>query len=218
MSDEPLVTFDELAQKVDSYAARTDTNRPGKVERWSFAIALLVAGFGVLAGPVIGGRLGLTVTKASLFVECLSFFVFLIVLVKREWRTFGYAHRSFAQELDVDYLTYHEYVSWLGNFSDAEVGRRLRYIRDRKGMMSYRLGLFTGGLERFGILPVLIALYLQFKDWSFGDWTTFGRVNMLGGLLLWALLLVYVGGWFLIRLRTRLDVYEALLAERLNSD
>jgi hypothetical protein len=119
--------------------------------------------------------------------------------------------------LDKDYVAFREYVAWLGEFPNAEIGRRLRYIRDRKEMMSYRLGLFTGGLERFGIFPLLVALYLQFKDWRFGDWSALGRVNMLGGLLLWALLLAYIGGWFLIRLRTRLDTYEALLAERLNS-
>jgi hypothetical protein len=79
--------------------------------------------------------------------------------------------------------------------------------------MTFRLGLLTGGVERLGVLPVLIALYFQFKDWKFGYWQALGQVNLAGGLLLWALLLLYLGGWWLIRLKLRLDTYEMLLAE-----
>jgi hypothetical protein len=215
MNDQFLATFDEISKKVDAYIERTSARKAGKAERWMFVIALLAAGFGMLVGQAVGGHVGLGILKGGLFVECLAFALYLVFLGRREWDEFAHAHRSFAMDLDRDYVTYHEFVSWLGQFSDAEIGRRLRYLRDRKQMMTYRVGLFTGGLERFGVLPVLVALYLQFKDWRFGDWDAFGRVHMIGGLLLWALLLAYIASWLLIRLRIRLDVYEALLAERL---
>ena len=144
-----MPTFDEISCRVEAYAERTNINRPRKVERSSFAIALLAAGFGVLAGPMIGGFAGQAVIKGSLLIEALGLAVFMVLLIRREWRSFARAHQSFAQELDGDYAIFREYVSWLGEFSNAEIGRRLRYIRDRKEMMSYRLGLFTGGLERF---------------------------------------------------------------------
>jgi hypothetical protein len=214
-NDLPKVTFDELSRQVEAYIENSNRTKPGRTERWSFVIALLAAGLGMLAGQLIGGPKGLAVIQASLVVECLAFLVALWLAIRREWKEFAYAHRAFAENLDRDYATYHEYVVWLRQFSDEEIGRRLRYVRDRKQMMSYRLGVFTGGIERLGIFPVLVVLYLQFKDWTFGDWGALGNVHMVGGLLLWALLLGYVMGWFLIRLRTRLDVYESLLAERL---
>lgn len=215
MSEQARVTFEDLSNKVDAYVQSSSDPKPGKVERWSFAIGLFAAGFGILAGQLIDGVAGVLVSSVALIVELLGLLLALVLMIKREWKTFAHAHRSFAQELDCDFTIFHEYVDWLKGFPDAEIARMLRYARDRKQMMSYRLGLFTGGLERLGLIPVLVALYLQFKDWTIGDWSALTRVNAVGGLLLWMLLLAYVGGWFLIRLRTRLDVYEALLAERM---
>lgn len=108
---------------------------------------------------------------------------------------------------------YRRFVEWLHAYGPDELSRKLQYIRDRRSSMTFRLGLLTGGVERLGVLPVLIALYFQFKDWRFGDWQALGQVNLAGGLLLWALLLLYLGGWWLIRLKLRLDTYEMLLTE-----
>lgn len=36
---------------------------------------------------------------------------------------------------------------------------------------------------------------------------------MVGGLLLWMLLLTYLGTWWLAGLKSRVDLYEILLAE-----
>ena len=70
-----------------------------------------------------------------------------------------------------------------------------------------------GGVERLGILPLLLALYLQFKDWEWGDWGMLAEVNLIQGLLIWALVLVYLSGWRLVRLHARVESYERLLIE-----
>ncbi len=75
------------------------------------------------------------------------------------------------------------------------------------------MGLFIGSLQRLGILSLLAILYVQFKDWRFGDWQAFGQVHMVGGLLLWALFLAYLIAWWLVGLGARWDAYEALLIE-----
>ena len=210
-----MVTFDDLSEKVNDYIQRAGDTSPGKGERWSFATVFFAAGLGILFGQLVDGVTGLVVACGALVIECVAVVTYLVLMIRREWKGFRHAHRSFAKELDRDYVIFHEYVSWLRQFPDAEIGRRLRYVRDRKQMMSHRLGLFTGGLERLGVLPLIVVLYLQFKDWTFGDWGALSNVNLLGGLLLWALLLAYAVAWFLVRLRTRLDAYEAMLAERM---
>jgi hypothetical protein len=86
-------------------------------------------------------------------------------------------------------------------------------VRERKALMSGRLTLVSGGIERLGVLPVLGALYLQFKGWEWGDWAAFSQVNLLGGLLFIALGLVYMAAWMAILLKARLDSMEALLSE-----
>lgn len=210
-----MVTFDDLSERVDDYIQRTGESRPGRVERWSFATVFFSAGLGILFGQLVVDVTGLVVACGALVIECVAVVTYLVLMIRRQWKGFRHAHRSFAKGLDHDYVIFHECVSWLSQFPDAEIGRKLRYVRDRRQMMSHRLGLFTGGLERLGILPLIVVLYLQFKDWTFGDWGALSHVNLLGGLLLWALLLAYGVAWFLVRLRTRLDAYEALLAERM---
>ncbi|RDY66904.1 hypothetical protein DX912_11415 [Lysobacter soli] len=77
--------------------------------------------------------------------------------------------------------------------------------------MGERMGLLLGGIQRLGVLPLLIALYLQFRNWEWGDWAGAFDVNLLAGLLIWAMLLLYAAGWLLVGLRTRLDSYVGLL-------
>ena len=59
--------------------------------------------------------------------------------------------------------------------------------------------------------PVLVALYLQFRNWTWGDWATAFDVNPVAGLIIWMMVLLYAAGWMLIGLRTRLDTYVSLL-------
>jgi len=73
------------------------------------------------------------------------------------------------------------------------------------------MGLIYGGLQRLGPFPLLIALYLQFRQWKWGDWSSAFNVGQLGAFLIYALVLLYITGWLLTGLRTRLDTYAALL-------
>jgi hypothetical protein len=77
--------------------------------------------------------------------------------------------------------------------------------------MIERMGMLYGGLQRLGPFPVLIALYLQFRGWKWGDWAGAFDVNLLGALLIFGMVVLYAVGWMLIGLRTRLDTYVALL-------
>ena len=84
--------------------------------------------------------------------------------------------------------------------------------------MHERLGLFTGGMERLGVVPLLLAFYLQFKDWRWGDWKTLTSITFTQALLAFALMLAYTIFWHLIFLRARVHAYESLLAEANRQD
>ena len=217
MKQQPQLNFELLDQRVDDLVKSTETNHAGAVERWTFVIALLGAGLGALIGTLVGGKAGLLIVQIGLAIEIVGFGLYGALALRRQWASVRRSRRAHAGELDADYVEFRRVVDWLHHFPEHEVSRRLRYIRASKTAMSYRLGLFTGGIERLGVLPLLAVLYLQFKDWKYGDWDALGKVNMVGGLLLWALLMAYVAGWWLIRLRIRLETYEYLLAEAENS-
>ncbi len=91
-------------------------------------------------------------------------------------------------------------------------------MRDRRTNMHDRLGLFTGGMEKLGFMPVLLALYLQLKDWRIGDWTVLSKITLMQGMLAFTLLFAFAMSWHLIRLRIRVQSYEQLLVEANRQD
>ena len=215
--DTKALSFALLDEKVSQYIKDTDTDeRPGKLERWSMAVGWVGGGVGLVVAKVLSGRLALVLAVIALVVELIGLGIGMAFLIRRELRSFRRPHVQFSHELDHAYGFYCELVTSLSAFPKAELQRRLRYLKARKATLMYRTGLFTGSMERLGVLPILAALYVQFKDWEFGNWASlWANVHLVGGLLLWALLLAYLVAWWLIRLRSRLDVYEALLDEAL---
>ncbi|MFL9585291.1 hypothetical protein [Stenotrophomonas sp. AB1(2024)] len=87
----------------------------------------------------------------------------------------------------------------------------------RQGMTE-RLGLMYGGLQKLGPFPVLIALYFQFRNWEWRDWAGAFDVNLVAGLLIFAMVLMYAVGWLLMAVRTRLDTYINLLEAALRPE
>ncbi|MFC5741800.1 hypothetical protein [Dyella tabacisoli] len=209
----PPLSYALLEERVGEYVKEVEDKKPSLLERGAFAFGLLCAGAGALCGVLIGGMLGLRLAQLGLAAELIGFGVSGVCMIRRERNTFRRPHVQFTRELDRDFGDYRKLVGWLRGYPARDIARRLRYIRDRKASFIYRYGLFSGGMERFGFLPVIIALYLQFKDWEFGDWQSLGKVHLLGGLLLWLLFLAYLSAWWLVGLRNRIDIYEALLAE-----
>jgi hypothetical protein len=214
MSNERKLSFESIDEQIEKYVQMQNTrDRASQAERWWFAIGLFAIGVCMPIGTYVGGIAGVRVLQAGIAVECLGLGLSLMLMVRREWKTFVESRRTFAKELDQDFRKYREYVNWLRKFPRKDIQQRLRFIEARRNTMMYRMGLFTGGFERLGVIPVLVVLYVQFKDWKFGDWDALGKVNVVGGLMLWALLLCYLGSWWLVGLRSRIEAYETLMRE-----
>jgi hypothetical protein len=208
------LSFQALDERIDQYVRQQkQRDMAGPVERWALCIGLLGASAGMLSGALMPDALGLRLLRIGLAVEVIGLGVAAWLMLGREWKSFVHAQRVYAGELDADYRYFKRVVGWLKRFPAADLRRRQRFVELCRSSIGYRMGLVTGGLERLGLIPVMVALYLQLKDWRFGDWEALGRVNLLGGLLLGALCLVYVVSWRGVSLKTRLDTYDALLKE-----
>lgn len=94
----------------------------------------------------------------------------------------------------------------------------LRFASALRDRMNERMGLVYGGFQRLGVFPMLVALYLQFRNWKWGDWASAFDVNLVAGLLIWMMVLLYAAGWLLIGLRTRVDTYVNLLESALQGE
>ncbi|MCC5074670.1 hypothetical protein [Xanthomonas campestris] len=209
-------SFPSLSAAMAHYAQVTEQSRAGPVERWSLAIGLI--GAGVLAGTLLDGKTGAYLAVSGLVTELTGFVVSAALTVKREWPGFRRPYADHADLMEREFHQYQSIVASLRRFPLEQRRRREAFMRDRRTNMHDRLGLFTGGIEKLGFMPVLLALYLQLKDWRIGDWTVLSKITLIQGVLAFTLLFAFAMSWHLIRLRIRVQSYEQLLAEANRQD
>lgn len=212
MTNEPL-TYSLIEKKIEQYVKEVSDEKPSALERGTvlISVGLLIAV--CVAVTFVKSVIALRFLQIGIWLSLIAMVIGFGCVVRRNWHMFYRKHDKFSRELDHDYDQWRELVVEMRSFPKAELARRLRYLSARKSSLAYRMGLFTGSVQRLGILPLLAILYVQFKDWRFGDWQAFGQVHVLGGLLLWALFLAYLLSWWLVGLGARWDGYEALLIE-----
>lgn len=208
-----VLAFERMDEMIDAYAAATKGSSPGRIERGALLVGVAGAIFALVASSLSPRHLSVWWGVSGVLVELTGFAVFLGLFLKRDWRNFRNSKRDYAMELDRDFDRYMEYVNQLRSYPRGQRDHLLRYIQARRKVMHCRMGLVTGGMERLGVIPLLGALYLQFKDWRLGDWAALGEVTFVQGVLAVALLVIYVASWQLISLYGRTEAYELLLIE-----
>ncbi|WP_333680702.1 hypothetical protein [Dyella sp.] len=207
-------SFMWLEERIAEYAQDTDDAVMTPFECYAMIGVVVIGGLSILTCLLMPNRLGQRMMQAGVLLQWAFILISLVRIGYRTWRTYKRQYMDIATELDSFYVRYRCIVDGLRTYPPSEVAKHLRYLRDRKTSLIYRHGLLSGGIEKIGILPLLGLLYLQLKDWAFGDWKgLFDHVHLIGGLLLWVLLITYGVAWWAARTKGRLDVYEALLAE-----
>jgi len=151
-----------------------------------------------------------TVGGIGLMIEVAGVIGFFIFQLRDVWPMLRNRHVQFARELEVDYVSYVEIVSWLRCFDSANLHAHLTYLRGRRDAMQKRLGLFTGGQQLLGVLPVLAALYIQVREMVWPP-----HISFLEGLIAFMLILAFSVGWLAVTQKLRLDLYECLLSDAL---
>jgi hypothetical protein len=217
-SPAPELTFERMDEMMDAYVADTKGSSSSTNERRALFAGVAGAGFALIATALSPEYLPRWWAVGGVALELGGFAAYLGFFLRREWRGLRNSRRDYAKELDQDCGKYTEYVQQLRNCSRGQRDYLLRYIQARRKVMHQRMGLVTGGMERLGILPLLAVLYVQFKDWRFGDWAAFGEVTFVQSLLALALLTIYLASWQLIRLYIRTESYELLLVEAAAQD
>lgn len=212
------LSFPSLSAVMSRYLAVTEQSRAGPTERWSFIIAFVGAGFGMLFGTVLDGEAALACASVGLAIELAGFAVSAALQIRRELPGFRHPHVVHAEQLEKEFQHYQGIVTALRRLPLEQRSRREAFVRDRRANMHERLGLFTGGMEKLGIMPVLLALYLQLKDWHWGDWSVLSKITAVQSVLAFLLLFSYALSWHLIRLRVRVQTYEQLLGEANRQD
>lgn len=212
---ETKLTFSWLYQQVQALSSTTIYPRRSSFERGSLWVGLAATGIGLTIGslPAVTEPALWMVTafRLCLAIELAGFLLSFALLLIREGRQFRKPRLSHAHEMDDEFAHWKTLLALLREYPKSERQQRLRYVTQLRAGMIDSTALMYGGLQKLGPFPVLIALYLQFRNWKWGDWAGAFDVGLVGGLLILALVLLYAVGWVLIGMRIRLDTYVNLL-------
>jgi len=216
------LTYSWLYEQVQFRADLSICPKPSQVEKWSFRSGLAATCVGLLVAAASPSFIppiqAAVVASICLLIEVVGFLIGGLLTAKREWRLYAKPRLSHAEEMDGEFDHWRTLIESLREFPRNQREERLRFVTALRQGMTERMGLMYGGLQKLGPFPVLIALYLQFRNWEWGDWAGAFDVNLVGGLLIFAMVLMYALGWVLMAVRTRLDTYVNLLEAALRPE
>ncbi|WP_057656930.1 hypothetical protein [Pseudoxanthomonas dokdonensis] len=211
----PELTFALLDEKIEALAEGpvAALNSP----RWMRRLALLgVVGVAVAFLPSLllkwlaPQMWMLWVARAGLVMTIAGFVPGIfrsLVVTAREAR---HHRRGFVLQFDHDVAQFRALALWLSSYPRDVLASSLRYARMGHDRLQSRLGMMVGGIERLGLLPVLVSLFVLLRNWkdllAVPSW-----LAMLGVMaaVLWLI------GWVAAEFSRRLHLYAFLLEEAL---
>lgn len=211
--ESPKLTFVALNARIDALPrSPEDSTILSRKAKWGFATATTGALLALLSVKLLPNNATYTAILGSLgvVVEVVGIVVAALSQAPKQWPTFASERREFAAELDFDLPNHLGLVDWLRTFPLEQREKLSEFITYRHARMKEKLPMLTGSLEKLGFLPVIIALYLQFKDMHWPPHPSWLEIGLI---------FVLVFGYWLsvlqISVRLRLQLYEILLSKAL---
>lgn len=211
------LSFSWLHQRVSSYSNPT-RRASTRAEIWTLGTgtAMTVVGLMVVAASGwLPARFVQVVAVGCLALEISAFLAYFALTIRNGLPQFTRPRETHASEIDEAFAKWQALVIEIRRFPRPEREARFRFILALRKRMGDRMGLMYGSLQHLGIFPLLIAFYLQFRTWRWGDWSSAFNVNPVIALLIFAMVAMYFMGWLLVGLRSRVDMYASLLEESL---
>ena len=118
------------------------------------------------------------------------------------WKT------DMAIQLDHDHPHLQSIVRWLATFPADALEERLRTVQLVERQLVAKLGLLAGGVDRLGILPVLVSVYLFIRNWD--QLLTMPGWQVILGIFLILLYMISATGSLM---RIRLRLFESMLMD-----
>ncbi len=211
MADVTPLSFSELNRRLTSLP-NYDSQSPKADRRATLGLAL--AGV-ALALYMLASRLSMPklVELAVLgSLVCLEFVGIAINTwyTRHQFSSMRSPMKNFALELDHDLPHYHGILDWLQAQPLNDLERHAQMTRFRRERFTQKLPLLAGGVTTLGLIPVILALYLQAKEFVAGRHLTW--LDFIAGLLL---LLMYGLSWLSALMKSRLEAMDMYLQDAL---
>ena len=211
--ESPKLTFAGLDARIEALPeSPSDTAAFPKKAKWGLFAVAAGALFGLLCVKLLPSNAMYTGVLAyiGVAVEIVGAVFFAISQIPKRWPTFANGRRDFAEQLDFDLPHHLALVEWLRTFPLDQREALSEFIRYRHERMKEKLPMLTGSIEKLGALPIVIALYLQFKDMHWPPHPGWMEI-----FLIFVLVLGYWLSVTQISVRLRLQLYETLLRKAL---
>jgi hypothetical protein len=163
----------------------------------SWAVGAVIIGFALACIGILGAAL------------------FIILTIRAGWRHLRQWKADFTRDLERDFVMYEGVVAWVRSFDRRTLRTRLTYVKQRRERLIPKFGLMFGSLEKLGVLPILVALFLMSKDLSWPPQINPSPMAAYSALILVAF---YGMSWIFALWRFRLDFFEQVLTDALAED
>lgn len=211
--ESPKLTFAALDAKIEALPEYPpDQTIFPKKAQWGFAMGAIGGLLALLCVKVLPSHAIYTAVLVAigLVVETVGVVLAVISQIPKRWPTFANERRDFAERLDFDLPDHLALVEWLRTFPPDQRETLSEFVSHRHERMKERLPMLTGSIEKLGALPIVIALYLQFKDMHWPPHPSWVEI-----FLIFVLALGYWLSVLQISVRLRLQLYETLLNKAL---
>lgn len=149
-------------------------------------------------------------SKAGLIVMVIGFAPGFLRNVFVLWREFRTHRQGLIAQVDHDVGEFRALAKRLSAYPKAELEAQARAARMAYERLGARLIMLIGGVERLGLLPLLLSLFVVLRNWrdllALPSWISFFAVM---AAILWVI------GWAGAEFRRRLQFYGYLLDEAL---
>jgi len=209
----PKLTFAALDARIEALPEYPpDKAIFPKKAKWGFGLGTAGALFALLSVKLLPSHAIYTVVLAAIGVgvEAIGLGFAMISHMPRSWPTFASERRDSAERLDFELPGHLELLEWLRTFPVEQRKTLCEFVSHRHERMKDKLPMLTGSIEKLGALPIVIALYLQFKN---AHWPP--HASWLEIFLIFALISGYWVSVMQIGVRLRLQLYETLLRKAL---
>ncbi|WP_343818600.1 hypothetical protein ISN75_15050 [Dyella marensis] len=166
MDQQAELTFKALNERIDqlpehpSVAVGFSTK-----EKYGYATALLAIACYFLSIKALPDGRWYTLAIAASFVVVEV--VAVAFAIASSWPlhlpSFKEERTEYAEQLDYDFGHYRDLIAWIVQFPRDEIAELADYAEMRQERFREKQPLLVGGVEKLGILPILIAIAAQFK-------------------------------------------------------
>lgn len=195
----------QLFQELENRLAALEPKDISNIRRDRAMLVAMAAGIVMTVPSILGAK----AEWSSLFsaigiaLELCALGVFTYRQMRDVIPEFINAKQKFAAELDISFAGYEEIRKWLKSLSPEVRFKRFSYIESRLESMGQRYPIVFGAVDKLGVLPALVGLFLQLRAIT--------TLSLTTGIVGLTVLFLYGMALWLARFRLQLQAYARLL-------